>query len=147
MKKIILTLVMCFILVGCGKDEKVNLNLEEINTKLGETELFSKTEKIDISYIENKYGLDSKGIEEYSIYMARTSMSSSMYAIFKVSDDKVKERIESTFIDKYVHSWTDIVYEPEEAELVNNMHSEKYGDYLIYIISSDNNKVINIIKG
>ena len=148
MKKILLVLVMCMLLVGCGgKKESKNLNLDDINTKLSETGLFDATEKIDLTYIENKYGLDSTGIEEYSIYMARTSMSASMYAIFKVSDDKAKDRIENTFIVKYVHSWTDIVYEPEEAKLVNDMHSKKYVNYLIYIISKDNDKVLSIIKG
>ena len=147
MKKILLVFVMCLLLVGCTKDKEYNLNLDDINTKLSETGLFSETEKIDISYIENKYGLDSTGIEEYSIYMARTSMSASMYAVFKISDDSAKERIENTFIDKYVHSWTDIVYEPEEAKLVEHMHKEKYGNYLIYIVSEDNDKALKVIKG
>lgn len=145
MKKIILILIMCFIVIGCGKT--IILDFEKINNQLSKTNLFNETEKIDIEYIEDKYGLDSTGIEEYSIYMAQVSMSSSMYAIFKITDDSAQNRIESTFIDKYVHSWTDIVYAPEEAYLVNNMHSEKYGNYLIYIISKDNDKVLDIIKG
>ena len=146
MKKVIIMVIMCFMLVGCMKTETISLDLEKINIKLEDTNLFNKTEKIDIEYIEDKYGLDSNGIEEYSIYMSRTSMSASMYAIFKISDESASDRIESTFIDKYVHSWTDIVYAAEEAEIVNNMHSEKYGNYLIYVISKDNDKVLDIIK-
>lgn len=144
MKKVILILIMIFSLVGCSKN--TNLNLEEINSKLSGTNLFNKTEKIDISYIEDKYGLDSRGIEEYSIYMALDTVSASMYAIFKVNDSSVKENIESTFINKYISSWTTIVYEPEEVKLVNDMYFEEYGDYLIYIVSKDNDKVIDIIK-
>ena len=148
MKKIILILIliliMAFSFVGCSKN--VNLNLEEINKNLSDTDLFSETEKIDISYLEEKYGLDSTGIEEYSIYMATETASASMYAIFKVTDSSVKENIESTFIDKYISSWTTIVYEPEEVKLVNNMYIEEYGNYLIYIISKDNDKAIGIIK-
>ena len=144
MKKIILILVMILSLVGCSKNKE--LNLEKINNKLSNIDLFNETEKIDISYLEDKYGLDSTGIEEYSIYMAMDTVSASMYAIFKVSDNSVKENIESTFIDKYISSWTTLAYEPEEIKLVNDMYSEEYGDYLIYIISRDNDKVIELIK-
>ena len=144
MKKIILILVMILSLVGCSKNKELNLN--EIDSKLSDTNLFKETEKIDISYIEDKYGLDSTGIEEYSIYMAMDTVSASMYAIFKVSDNSIKEEIDSKFIEKYINSWTTLAYEPEEIKLVNDMYSEEYGNYLIYIISKDNDKVLDIIK-
>lgn len=148
MKKFIrlFMLIACFGLVGCGSSSK-ELNLNEIDKKLAETDLFSETEKIDLEYLEDKYGLISEGIVDYSVYMARASMSSSMYAIFKVENDEVKSNIESNFINKYTDSWTVNVYDAHEANLVNNMYSEKYQDYLIYIISEDNDKVLNIIKG
>ena len=91
--------------------------------------------------------MSTEGIEDYRIYMSKTSTSASMYAIFKVSSDKAKENIESTFINKYINSWTEIVYNASEAKLVENMYKEEYSGYLIYIVSTDNDKVLNIIKG
>ena len=51
------------------------------------------------------------------------------------------------FINKYINSWTEIVYNASEAKLVENMYKEEYSGYLIYIVSTDNDKVLNIIKG
>jgi hypothetical protein len=81
------------------------------------------------------------------IYNALLSLTKRAYfGINLIGYDK-DEKIQETFIDKYVFSWTNVVYNEEEAYLVNNMYKEKYGDYLIYIVSSDNDKVLKIIKG
>ena len=147
MKKIVISLMLVgLLLVGCGKKNK-DLDLDRITASIEETNLFKDASKIDIDYIERQYGMSTEGIEDYRIYMSQTSTSASMYAIFKVSSDKAKENIESTFINKYINSWTEIVYNASEAKLVENMYKEEYSGYLIYIVSTDNDKVLNIIKG
>ena len=147
MKKIVISLMLVgLLLVGCGKKNK-DLDLDRITASIEETNLFKDASKIDIDYIERKYGMSTEGIEDYRIYMSKTSTSASMYAISKVSSDKAKENIESTFINKYINSWTEIVYNASEAKLVENMYKEEYSGYLIYIVSTDNDKVLNIIKG
>ncbi len=147
MKKIVISLMLVgLLLVGCGKKNK-DLDLDRITASIEETNLFKDASKIDIDYIERKYGMSTEGIEDYRIYMSKTSTSASMYAIFKASSDKAKENIESTFINKYINSWTEIVYNASEAKLVENMYKEEYSGYLIYIVSTDNDKVLNIIKG
>ena len=52
MKKIILAFIMIFSLVGCSQNKELNFN--EINSKLNETNLFNETEKIEISYLEDQ---------------------------------------------------------------------------------------------
>ena len=147
MKKIVISLMLVgLLLVGCGKKNK-DLDLDRITASIEETNLFKDASKIDIDYIERKYGMSTEGIEDYRIYMSKTSTSASMYAISKVSSDKAKENIESTFINKYINSWTEIVYNASEAKLVENMYKKEYSGYLIYIVSTDNDKVLNIIKG
>ena len=146
MKKIVISLMLVgLLLVGCGKKNK-DLDLDRITASIEETNLFKDASKIDIDYIERKYGMSTEGIEDYRIYMSKTSTSASMYAIFKVSSDKAKENIESTFINKYINSWTEIVYNASEAKLDENMYKEEYSGYIIYIVSTDNDKVLNIIN-
>ena len=144
MKKIIYLIIGLLFITGCEKSKELDFN--RINKELSNTDLFTNTKSIDIEFIENKYGLDSEGIIDYTIYMSDSLKSASMYAIFKVEDDSAIEKIEKMFIDKYVFSWTNVVYDAKEAYLVNNMYKEKYGDYAIYIISEDNDKALKIIK-
>lgn len=148
MKKRLLIILLPLLLVGCNKGTtNTDLNLDSINNNLKGTDLFTETESVDITYLEKKYGLSTEGISDYSVYMASKTMSASMYAIFKVDNDTAKENIENDFIDKYIDSWTVNVYDAHEADLVNNMYTEEYGNYLIYIVSEDNNKALEIIKG
>ena len=102
---------------------------------------------VSLDFIEKKYGLDDEGIIEYTIYMSDNLKSASMYAIFKIEDNSIEEKIDEKFMDKYVFSWTNVVYDEDEAYLVNNMYKERYGDYVIYIISKDNDKALEVIKG
>lgn len=151
MKKIkyLLLVIMCiFLLTGCNsKKEDITLNLESVKEKLNNTELFNETEELDADYIESKYGLSFEHIKNYSVFMVMRSVKASMYAIFEVDDMSVKSDIENYFIKNYVDSWTVNVYDAHEADLVNNMTKETYGNYLIYIVSEDNDEALKIIKG
>ena len=49
------------LLVGCGKKNK-DLDLDRITASIEETNLFKDASKIDIDYIERKYGMSTEGI-------------------------------------------------------------------------------------
>ena len=148
MKKIwIMCLLVLFIAVGCGNNDTKEFDLSKVSNELQKTDLFPSAEVVDLDYLQSKYGLSLDGIKDASIYMALTARKASMYAIFEVENDEARNNIKNAFIDKYVFSWTNMVYDAYEADLVNNMHSESYGNYEIYVISSDNDKALEIIKG
>lgn len=145
MKKIIYIFLILIFVTGCGKNK--NLDFNKINKDLSNTDLFLGAKSVSLDFIEKKYGLDDEGIIEYTIYMSDNLKSASMYAIFKIEDNSIEEKIDEKFMDKYVFSWTNVVYDEDEAYLVNNMYKERYGDYVIYIISKDNDKALEVIKG
>ena len=147
MKKIWIICLLVWLLVGCGNNNIKELDMNKVNSDLQKTDLFPSAEMVDLDYLQSKYGLSNEGIKNASVYMSLTARKASMYAIFEVSNDTARSNIKKDFIDKYVFSWTNVVYDAYEADLVNNMHSESYGNYEIYIISSNNDQALNLIKG
>lgn len=141
MKKFILVLVM-ILLVGCGKN---SLDLESIESKIKDTNLFSNN-MVDLDYLNSKYGLDTEGISEAKICMSSMLDNASMYAIFKADNVNEVKKNTDAFMEKYSSSWM-MGYNLEQESLVENRVVTTYDNYIIYIISTDNEKVLNIIKG
>lgn len=141
MKKLMIILGL-ILLVGCSNN--VNLDLDNIQKKIDVTGLFKGTQ-VDLEYVVSKYGLEKEGIEDYSINMSNMLDSASMYAIFKASDVKSVKANTDDFIDKYASSWM-MGYNLEQEAIVQDKMEEVYGNYIIYVISNDNEKVLNIIK-
>lgn len=61
----------------------------------------------------------------------------------KEKKDVVKEKLD-TYMTNLEEQWK--TYLPDQYELVKNRLVKEYGDYLIYIVSSDNEAVFNEIK-
>ena len=141
MKKLMIILGL-ILLVGCSNN--VNLDLDNIQKEIDVTGLFKGTQ-VDLDYVASKYGLEKEGIEDSLINMSNMLDSASMYAIFKVSDVKSVKANTDDFIDKYASSWM-MGYNLEQEAIVQDKMEEVYGNYIIYVISSDNEKVLNIIK-
>ena len=72
--------------------------------------------------------------------------SAEQYIILKPADGKEEEVKEAmdTYMTNLQQQWD--TYLPLQAELVRNREETKVGDYLIYIISQDNAKVLDVIK-
>lgn len=153
MKKLlvsILCLLSVFTLIGCGKKEEKNVNLDlgkikeslaklttgkfdrtGVSNNLYDTDYFDSelTEVFDYDF-KDTFDITPEYIEEYSI--AYNNDTKQFYMIIKPSDDKVKEEITS-FIKKY--------------NLEDRVLESKHEGFLIYIVSNNNNKVLEIIKG
>lgn len=141
MKKLMIILGL-ILLVGCSNN--VNLDLNNIQKRIDITGLFKGTQ-VDLEYVVSKYGLEKEGIEDYSINMSNMLDSASMYAIFKASDIKSVKANTDDFINKYASSWM-MGYNLEQEKIVQDKMEEVYGNYIIYVISNNNEKVLNIIK-
>jgi len=72
-------------------------------------------------------------------------INSNTYIVVKPAEGK-KESVKKT-IDNYMtnleNQWA--TYLPEQYELIKNRMEKEYGDYLIYIATTDNEKVYNAI--
>lgn len=148
MKKILLCFLMLFCICGCSNKKLIDLDKveEAVSTlKYQNNLMFTDMTLVDNEKLSLKYGVDTSYFEDTLIYMSSSIDSANMYAIFlpKEGIDATKEI--DKFINKYASSWTEIVYNKEEANLVNNRLEETYGDYIIYIVSPDNEKVLETI--
>lgn len=151
MKKILYVIISIILLSGCSKND-VKLDLAKVESSLNNLTyeskaMFGKNEMVDLEHLTVKYGFDSSNIDASLISMSTVTDSASMYAIFlpkKGEKEAAKEAIEQ-FLTKYDRSWM-MGYAPDQEILVENRLEEEYGNYLIYIISNDNEKVLETIK-
>lgn len=90
--------------------------------------------------------IDSSLISEYLIATPMFITSAEQYIILKPIDGKEEEvkELMNTYMSNLQQQWD--TYLPAQAELVKNREETKVGDYLVYIISSNNNKVLDVIK-
>ena len=150
-KKIIICLVLMILLTGCGnKDVKLNLSKRETDLNeltVDDSKLFLDNEKLSMEKLQDKYGMNTDIFDEILVSTPSKVGSASMYAIFLPKEGKESECEEEIdkFFDKYSQAWT-MGYFPEEEKLVENKTEDKYGNYYIYVISRDNDKVIDKIK-
>lgn len=145
MKKIFLFL--CFLLVGCGVKNKININeLSEEISKIEtnnidieesivniENNIFKKELK-DIRNDLNKY-LDLKNLEEYAFYNDEDT-----YVFIIKTNIDIKNNINNYF--------NDLLDENASANLkekISNRTEYKYGDYYIYIVSDNNKEILDKI--
>ncbi|MDD2377571.1 MAG: DUF4358 domain-containing protein [Bacilli bacterium] len=147
MKRILLMIMAILLLSGCNN---AKLDLKKVSSDLDgltfEGNLMFKGEQVEISYLEDKYGFDSSNIEEYAINISASTTTASMYAIFlpkKGEKNEAKAAIED-FLEKYDQSWM-MGYAPDQEILVQNRLEDEYSDYLIYIISNDNDLALETI--
>ena len=169
MKKFIVALSILLLVTGCGKTaaEKLEAKYGKDNTKL-QTNL----EKLDVSKVDNYFTglfkLDNNGLEtnlgltlsdvENYIVAVPYVEDAKMYIIVKPAsgkDARVKSQIKtylSTLENKLrqqVEMATDETVKATytaKADLVKNRLEKTLNGYLIYIVSTDNNAVYNVIE-
>ena len=118
--------------------------LKEIKDCKGQ--IFGALMQLDDDMLSQQLGIEKDMVEEYLIKVPMMITNSHTYAIIKPSEGKkadVKEKMD-TYMKNLETQWE--TYLPDQYELVKNRLVEEYGDYLIYIVSSDNEIVFNAIK-
>lgn len=152
MKKILVILVAFILITGCGKGaepDNKSLDLTKIKTNLSnlvikDENYFDKEDGINNLDLLSSYSLDISLYDEYLISFPTEGIDPSMYIIVKPIKDTavVKYQIDDMF-EAYYNSYN--AYYPEGAKLIKDRLEKTYGDYLIYIVSHDNDKVYNTI--
>ena len=108
--------------------------------------VFGALIEVNDETLESQFNINKSDVKEYLIKVPMMITSSNSYIIIKPADgkkDEVKEKIDE-YMTKLEKQWE--TYLPIQHELVKNRLEKEYGDYLIYIISSDNDLVFETIK-
>lgn len=129
--KRILVLLICIILVGCGKEDNITeLNLEK-TTAIIENKLDNMVD-VDENVLVGTYELDLSLMDEYVI---KQNMNGDLYAVIKTNDKKKMKSNMDVYFDKIRTFNT--AYSPERLEILDNRLEKEIGNYLIYIVSEN----------
>ena len=138
MKKLIVLIISVLVLVGCSNK---TLDYDNIYNNLKDE--YSGFVKLSDEDLQG-YGVDSTLFKSYLVVRNDTSVDSRMYAIFEVENDEAKYEA-GYFMDIYQDSWL-TGYFPEQEKLVKKYKKEEYGNYIIFVVNEDTQKIIDIIK-
>lgn len=153
-KKIgIICIIILIILIGLAimvikeKDKNIEINIEDLASKIVETNAFEdKLEKVDCEMIMENYNFSSDEIEKLVSYQG-SGASSEEIVILQVKDksklDSVKEKI-NTRLQERKEAFES--YLPKEVGKIENNILIVKGNYVILCISNDNKQVNNILK-
>lgn len=114
--------------------------------KSSKAPLFSNLMKLDNETVESTLNIKKEQYTEILMEMPAIIVKSNMYVIVKPTNGE-KENVKNaldTYMKNLEEQWA--TYLPEQYELVKNRAYEEYGGYLIYVVSTNNEKVIEIIK-
>lgn len=143
MKKF-LALALCFLLIGCGKSFNVddavkNVDALKNNTTLG----YNSLEEVSKEDMKNSYSIDATKADYIVFKKTTDSNEVDLYMIVKVKDAEIEDKIKDYFESLELQCE---MYDVENASKVKNRLEDKINGYNVYIISNDNEKVLETIK-
>jgi len=144
MKKVLILLICMFLITGCGgnnKEELANIDTTKVAKKLETISYFNNDSSLNDEDLIKGYGIDTKIISEYAIYISSAVKDPSMYIVAKPVEGKesiLKFQIKEMF-SKYLSSYSG--YYPEAVPMIENRLEKEYNGYLIYIVSNDNETI------
>lgn len=154
LKKILVVVLTSLCLIGCGsKGEAESKNYiinSQVWTDLSEVDFdgetpFKQENLVDNSDLSN-YGIKLSDFDYIEVSMSQSALDPSMIVLMKPAKDKeqdCKAQIEN-FIVSRSSAYRD--YNPEASNMIDNYLSEEAEGYYVYIVSNDNNKLLEIIK-
>lgn len=134
------------IMQGCAFIQTKSPKVSEIIDSIKNTTDLSIMEKGNKNKLRKYYGISTKKIEEFELYIPKTNMEANEILILKVKNqediDEIKEKIE-----KRIESQSDSFrsYAPNQYELLENNKLDVKGKYIIYIASKDVDKISKCI--
>ncbi len=108
--------------------------------------IFANMMEIPVESIEDTLGIKEDQVEEFLMATPMMIVRSDTYIIIKPSEgnkEAVKEKIDE-YMSNLETQWE--TYLPAQYELVKNRLEKELGDYLIYVVSIDNDLVYKTIK-
>lgn len=101
----------------------------------------------DVEMLEMLTEITSDEVDEFVMSSPGVITSAATFIIVKPTEgneESVKTKLDAYML-KLESEWE--MYLPDQYELVKNRTVEEHGDYLIYIVSTDNDLVLETIKG
>lgn len=128
------------IYIFSDKNEEI---LKEI--KNSKARIFGMLMDVTKDDVEVLTGINPEDLDEFLIKNSVMTQASGYYIVKpkEGKKDTVKEAMDN-YMTTIEENWK--TYLPDQYELVKNRLEEEYGEYLIYVISNDNELVYNTIK-
>ena len=150
MKKVligIIVLMSIFFISGCNDkktEEKIDKTAKvdnNINEKLSSIKDFSNLDVLNDNTLETQLGINRDIVISHSIRIDLYGNTDYFYIVIKPKKE-YKEIVQNA-VQLYINR---SVEESDNKEIYNNVLKKEYKDYYIYVLSSDNNSVYNIIE-
>ncbi|WP_027632228.1 DUF4358 domain-containing protein [Clostridium hydrogeniformans] len=126
------------IIVGEIKDPSIK-DIESSIRPYGDSEIMEEGDAKDLKKL---YGINSKDIEDFILYMPESNMKASEIIVIRLktkeSKDIIKEKVEKR-ADNQGNSFEN--YVPEEYDLIKNKVVEEKGNYIFMVIHKDSDKI------
>lgn len=150
MKKVligIIVLVSIFFISGCNDkktEEKIDKTAKvdnNINEKLSSIKDFSNLDVLNDNTLETQLGINRDFVISHSVRIDLYGNTDYFYIVIKPKKE-YKEIVQNA-VQLYINR---SIEESDNKEIYNNVLKKEYKDYYIYVLSSDNNSVYNIIE-
>lgn len=151
--KIVLMLSVILAIAGCANkaedndSKEVNVAVNDIADKIINEIDMGAMGTMQDEMAEASYPFDRSIVSEFVIYHAMMNVHSDEFAVFKVKDKNKISEIESA-IENRVEELNKIweTYLPDQHEKVKNYIVEKNGNYVMFAITSDQEKAKEIFN-
>ena len=153
---------MCLaMLSGCGGAAKVEQPVENADNNAASPvvsvdDMYSQIDALGIlpdmyilddAYISGYYGISEDSISEKIFAVADDSLKADTIIIVKATDDSKAAEIVDSFVRINNQRMAELEsYNPEQYDRVEKAVIEKSGSCVYYIVSDDNNAVVQIIE-
>ncbi|WP_129598688.1 DUF4358 domain-containing protein [Anaerophilus nitritogenes] len=135
-------------LVGCGKEKVKDVSIEDLDQKINQEVELVDMVKGNIEQLKTLYDIEKEQIDSFVLYTASTNIKANEIAILKIKDsndiEKIQEKLKNR-IEKQSQNFKE--YIPEEYFLIENHVLKNNGEYIVFIISQDAQKIEEIIDG
>lgn len=143
---LLLCLALLLPLAACGEDEVADVDLDQVWARM-EEELSGQIPQmmeVEEEQMLQLYGLSEDDLEDYELHMSMMNVQADEVFLAKVKPgrmDAVREGIESR-AKALDEQWA--TYLPEQHELVKNYILEEKGDYVVFLIGTQADKMKTI---
>jgi len=156
-KSLLITIIIVAVLViavvvlfatGVIGNKNVELNLQEVSTKIVDNSVFKEmaTMDIDKETAVSLMELEEGQVEEVVGKVPMMNVHASMFVIIKAADGKVDEVLQKVenYATNYEAQWER--YLPEQYEIVKNREVGKIGSYVYMIVAENASELVKNIK-
>lgn len=134
MKKVLIVLLSLFMITGCGGNDIQDLDMNKASNIIEES--LKEMEAVSEESLQDIYAVDTS---LFTSCIIKQNTEGEMYAIILTSNKTTaKENMEAYF--NKVRDYN-VAYSPEQVKLIDNRLEKEIGNYLIYIVSEDSEKI------